>query len=417
MAGISKKPNAKGQWVVQLRFQGQRYQFPFRSQEDARVHFELVSQEEAKSRAQGKPTPVLSLLIAGKLSQKRAPRTTKVDPKKVYEQFEIFKKPDIQESSLQQYKAAWDAFHSLMAVDDLNAVSEETIQEFKLRCVEERNYQAPTINNKIRHLRAVFKWAEDKRLIKRTPFTTRIKWLKPDKEKKPFLYPEEVTALIKEAMKVGWDITFFIALGCYQGMRRREIQAAQWGWISNLDKILSSTPRTVDAATAELRFWQKEHGRLVDKGFVKDLVREQKASGSIVIQKGREFRVKNRESREVPLHTKLVDLIRAHPGPKDPDAYIIQPEKVTWTNYMRYEYVATLKKVLRAAKLETVQRGSAPQPVTPHVFRYTFVTLMRASKNPSYSTWQLARMTGHKEEEILDHYSHLVLKDSEGLNF
>ena len=152
------------------------------------------------------------------------------------------------------------------------------------------------------------------------------------------------------------NIYIVFALGIYAGLRKIEIVNARWEWFDFDNKL-------------------------------------------IVIKEHDDFRLKDYESRTLPFHHKLTDILSPI---KMKDGFLLSSGRKSDGKYRyRYEFKKLFKKVVTVAKLEWV---------TPHVLRHTFGSQLAMA---GVSIYKISQWMGHSHVETTKIYAHLQKQDED----
>ncbi|MCC6797316.1 MAG: tyrosine-type recombinase/integrase [Candidatus Hydrogenedentes bacterium] len=300
--------------------------------------------------------------------------------------------------TIKGYEAAWDSLTVTLPVKRIDDIEPKHLIAWR-KALEAEDYALPSINSYLRRLRVMFNWCVTHKLIRSNPAKT-LKFARADRyDPKPYLTKPEIEQILFACLSLGGhegpflqengklllsenflfsegaillppktDMYFFCLLGIYAGLRVNEILNARWEWIR--------PPREFDSG-----------------------------GGSITVQSGKNFRVKARQARTIPLHTRLAPILWKIKT-IEPKGYIIKRDITEWkTNSYRWNWRKSLTKTLATAELETVNRYGEDQNVTPHTFRHTFCSLLAQS---GYTAYEIQKYAGHSDLKVSESYMHLA---------
>lgn len=226
----------------------------------------------------------------------------------------------------------------------------------------ERHYRAlqervaeTTAQIHVRALRAFFNWAVKERIVHKSPFGE-LKLAKIDHYARlRFCTRIQRDMLIADAPND--DLRFVVFAGFHCGMRKNEIIEARVDWF--------------------------------DLG----------ESGAVHIKNTDTFRIKDRESRFVPLTRQFRDFLRAYLEGKSSDAFALKPEVKHGRWRYRYDFHRPYNDYVTSQNLTWV---------TAHVMRHTFASLLVQA---GVSIFKVARWMGDGVEVVEKHYAHLSPQD------
>lgn len=372
MASLANTPNQQGQYVCQWYYSGIRFQKAFRNLADGASFLRFIQEEETKSKEQGKATPYIQELIDAKI--KKAEKTGKqvafnqkeTPLETTWNNFIEDKSADTTKRTITNYKTTWTIFKKYTTAEKVTEITPDEIKAFKSELSKKQ--KARTVNVNMKRITTFLNWCLAHELINKSPMKN-IKQLSVDELPKPYLTKEEFLNILKEAKLVSKDITLFVALGFYAGLRRTEIQSLK---MSNIN-------------------------------------------GNIIIRSRDNFRVKNRKFRTIPIHPELRALLNEYCSEYSADDYVVAPNK-TNSKYLeyRYNYQLPLDKTLKAAKMETVNKYGDNQPITPHIFRHSFCSNCLMS---GLSIFEVAKYSGHTTKVLEDTYGHLIVEKMNQISF
>jgi integrase len=111
------------------------------------------------------------------------------------------------------------------------------------------------------------------------------------------------------------------------------------------------------------------------------------------------FLVKDSESRTIPLHERLAELLAPH---REEEGFIFLPNKDGQAKHRyRYEFKRAFDVVLKRTELEWV---------TPHVLRHTFASQLAIA---GVSLYKISKWLGHSDTKTTQIYAHLQTHDED----
>jgi integrase len=220
----------------------------------------------------------------------------------------------------------------------------------------------------------------------------------------------------------------YCAIGIYAGLRDGEIQRLKWKDIYNVEKVMGFEGRQAENlfdivgdnfdVNTMAKALKNDEKKLVE--FLRKLTGNSESvsefDSKIMVNES-----KNRRIREVPLATNLrhilqiayqermQELIDLEDTPllaqeRILDEYIVQPENTTYNElHYRFDAQNCFDYLLKAIKFQIKRNGEVVK-ISPHVFRYTFVSLMlQAGEQPD----NVRRWVGHSHQTMTDIYGYL----------
>ena len=207
----------------------------------------------------------------------------------------------------------------------------------------------------MRALRAFFNWCVKERIIRESPFAA-VKLAKIDRYARlHFCTPTQREMLINDAPSD--DLRFILFAGFHCGMRKNEIIEARVEWFDLRD------------------------------------------AGAVHIKNTDTFRIKDRETRFVPLTGQFRDFLRSYLNGKGRDAFALKPEVKHGKGTYRYDFHRPYNDYMMEMHLRWV---------TAHVMRHTFASLLVQA---GVSIFKVARWMGDGVEVVEKHYAHLAPQD------
>ena len=207
----------------------------------------------------------------------------------------------------------------------------------------------------MRALRAFFNWAVNERIMLQSPFA-KVKLAKIDRYARlRFCTASQRDMLINDAPSD--DLRFILFAGFHCGMRKNEIIEARVDWF--------------------------------DLG----------ESGAVHIKNTDTFRIKDRETRFVPLTGQFRDFLREYLKAKETSAFALKPEVKHGKGTYRYDFHRPYNDYMTAKKMRWA---------TAHVMRHTFASLLVQA---NVSIFKVARWMGDGVEVVEKHYAHLAPQD------
>jgi integrase len=207
----------------------------------------------------------------------------------------------------------------------------------------------------MRALRAFFSWAVKERIILQSPFAA-LKLAKIDRYARlRFCTAAQRDTLIKEAPSD--DLRFILFAGFHCGMRKNEIIEARIDWF--------------------------------DLG----------ESGAVHIKNTDTFRIKDRETRFVPLTGQFRDFLRVYLKDKGGKGFALKPAVKHGKGTYRYDFHRPYNDYMVAQEMRWA---------TAHVMRHTFASLLVQA---GVSIFKVARWMGDGVEVVEKHYAHLAPQD------
>lgn len=209
----------------------------------------------------------------------------------------------------------------------------------------------------MRALRAFFMWCVKERIIRESPFAA-VKLAKIDRYARlRFCTSTERDTLIKDAPTD--DVRFILFAGFHCGMRKNEIIEARVEWFDLRD------------------------------------------SGAVHIKNTDTFRIKDRETRFVPLTRQFRDFLREYLAGKERDSFALKPNVQHGKGTYRYDFHRPYNDFMTAKQVRWV---------TAHVMRHTFASLLVQA---GVSIFKVARWMGDGVEVVEKHYAHLAPQDQD----
>lgn len=207
----------------------------------------------------------------------------------------------------------------------------------------------------MRALRAFFNWCVKERMIRESPFSA-LKLAKVDRYARlRFCTSAQRDLLIKDAPSD--DLKFILFAGFHCGMRKNEIIEARCDWFD---------------------------------------LRE---AGAVHIKNTDTFRIKDRESRFIPLTRKFRAFLRCYLRGKDEGSFALKPEVKHGKGTYRYDFHRPYNDYLDTKEMRWA---------TAHVMRHTFASLLVQA---GVSIFKVARWMGDGVEVVEKHYAHLAPQD------
>jgi integrase len=207
----------------------------------------------------------------------------------------------------------------------------------------------------MRALRAFFNWAVKERMVLQSPFAE-VKLAKVDRYARlKFCTAAQRDTLIEEAASD--DLRFILFAGFHCGMRKNEIIEARVDWFDLSD------------------------------------------SGAVHIKNTTTFRIKDRETRFVPLTGQFRDFLRTYLNGKDSDAFALKPDVKHGKGTYRYDFHRPYNDYMTSQKMRWA---------TAHVMRHTFASLLVQA---GVSIFKVARWMGDGVEVVEKHYARLAPQD------
>jgi len=248
----------------------------------------------------------------------------------------------------------FDQFVKFTGIEYLGEARRDHVERFVL--AKSKNGLKPlSINDALRHLQVLYNYAIKWGLTERNPFKG-VERFKVEKNPPKYLSKEEIEQILTIAERHSRDIHWVFALGIYAGLRKNEIVNARWEWFDFKHKL-------------------------------------------ITLASHNDFKLKDSETRTVPLNSKLAEILKPH---AKKEGYLLLPEKEKDTGY-RYRY--DFKKAFRSV----CEEAGVPW-VTPHVLRHTFASQLAMA---GVSLYKISQWLGHSDFKTTQIYAHLQASDDD----
>jgi len=249
----------------------------------------------------------------------------------------------------------WNQFVGYCKPAKLGDVTTRDVERFKAKRVRD-GLKPQSINNALRHLQAIYNYAHKLGYYSgHNPFQG-VQRFKLEKNPPRFLKKKEIDRLVEIAAAHGQDIHFVFALGIYAGLRKNEIVNARWDWFDFDQRLITLSARD-------------------------------------------NFHLKDAESRTIPLHEKLGEILLPY---REEEGFIFVPDKdQPGKHRYRYEFKRAFHTVTKKAGLEWV---------TPHVLRHTFASQLAIA---GVSLYKISKWLGHSDVKTTQIYAHLQTHDED----
>jgi len=245
-------------------------------------------------------------------------------------------------------------FREWLGERNLDEIKRGDIEDYQKHLID-LGYKRTTVNDKIKHISAIFGYAVKWGLLRENPCKG-VSYLKVEKNPPKFLTVEQTAKVLNVAEKKGKDIYLVFALGIYAGLRKNEIVNLRWEWI--------------------------------------DFSGER-----ITLQNYNDFVLKNKESRTIPLNKKLAKILEPY---GEAEGYIFNPKKEQPSKYKyRFEFKKSFQNVAAEAGVEWC---------TPHTLRHTFASQLVMA---GVSIYKVSKWLGHSDVRTTTIYSHLAPSDED----
>lgn len=271
--------------------------------------------------------------------------------------------------TLEQKMRYVDEWIALTGKDDVASITAADVDRFKDALLKKGNGNV-TINNKFIHLGAYVERCRRMKLhTEPNPFSSKEHEKLPvaKRHKAWISNPDDIKKVIELSRQYDYDLFLFVTIGLFAGLRRAEIDAAEWTWINwHTDPPLFQVINAAD---------DDEDG----------------------------FTLKDKTDRTIPICDDLREVLEHG---RDKTGYIIAPEcTVPNVEGLRCDLAYRLKKIGQAAELKF--------KLTPHILRHTFASRL-ASKG--VSLLEIAKYLGHEDPKLTySCYAHLA-PSSESIN-
>jgi integrase len=116
----------------------------------------------------------------------------------------------------------------------------------------------------------------------------------------------------------------------------------------------------------------------------------------------------------IPISAELINILitQIPESEKDLNNYVVYPKNKTWSQKekVRKNINAQWKTLIKKAGFKNgVNRFGYLSPITPHVMRYTFCSLLLQK---GIAPYKIQKWSGHSNRTMLEHYGHISgLKD------
>lgn len=258
-------------------------------------------------------------------------------------------------STVELERILWTQFIEFCRPAKLGDVTPRDVERFKARRAKD-GLKPRSINNSLRHLQAIYGHASKLGFYSGSNPFHGISRIKIQRNPPIFLKKEEIDEILERAASHGCDIYFVFALGIYAGLRKNEIVNARWEWFDFTRKLI-----TLSAHDG--------------------------------------FELKDSDSRTVPLHDRLAEILLPH---RQKEGFLLVAEKtITGKNRYRYEFKRIFSSVLKDAGLEWV---------TPHTLRHTFASQLAMA---GVSLYKISKWLGHSDVKTTQIYAHLQTHDED----
>ena len=212
-----------------------------------------------------------------------------------------------------------------------------------------------SINDALRQLQAIYNYAIKWDLVTRNPVQG-VERLRVEKNPPKYLTREELGRVLSIAERHGRDIHWVYALGIYAGLRRNEIVNARWEWFDFKHKLITLSSRG-------------------------------------------KFKLKNHETRTIPLNSKLASILRPQ---AQKEGYLLLPEKRGDSKHVyRYEFRRAFRVVCKEAGVPWL---------TPHMLRHTFASQLAIA---GVTIYKIGKWLGHSDSKTTQIYAHLQASDDD----
>mgnify|MGYP000891222734 CR=1 FL=1 len=387
-------------WWVKVRWKNKQLNFAFESEQEA-LAFCGSAEYDKKIAAKNNTIPAFVQMKIAASQQSTAPIV--IDPTNIklmktvplttfFAEYKKYVDSDISRNTKQHMEYTWKSFTDSLdsSKQYVHQIDTMDFQNWK-SYMQNGKKSASTVNSYLKRLKAMFNWGVSQGYIKKSPCND-IKSPKNENLPKPYLTKKEQEVLLKAAKNHNDDIYMFILLGLMAGMRRNEILFAKWEWINfRRDEFLNF--------------------------------------GSITIQSiGEDFKPKSRQARTIPITKTLAiglmshhqsqyiampkkqeaDLAKAVEFIKHPRGYIIKPEIVDVnldSGVPRWNYRTMLDTVLKKCNLGKINRYGEEQPVSAHILRHTYATMLAQSGK---SAMEIMLYCGHQDIKTSEQYIHMA---------
>lgn len=228
--------------------------------------------------------------------------------------------------------------------------------EAMLSDYESAGHSPTTVNMLFRHFRGALSVAVEWGLIRENPCKG-IRERRVQKRLPRAMTDDQTATLLSAAAAKGARMHRFVLLGVYAGLRLREMSFARWEWFDFEAKVIKVEPGSGDG-----------------------------------------FQTKDRQSRTIPMHSKIIDALR----PRRKSGYLFASTADTGEGK---KYRFNPKKGFAAL----CRKAGLPW-VTPHVLRHTFATRLIRS---GVSIYKVKEWMGHSSISTTEIYAVLVGHDDD----
>jgi integrase len=219
----------------------------------------------------------------------------------------------------------------------------------------QRRVAETTAQIHMRALRAFFNWCVKEKILRESPFRT-VTLAKIDRYARlRFCNPAQRDMLINDAPTA--DLKFILFAGFHCGMRKNEIIEARVDWFDLRD------------------------------------------NGAVHIKNTDTFRIKDRETRFVPLTGQFRDFLRTYLEEKEHHQFALKPAVAHGKGTYRYDFHRPYNDYMTEKHMRWA---------TAHVMRHTFASLLVQA---GVSIFKVARWMGDGVEVVEKHYAHLAPQD------
>ena len=276
------------------------------------------------------------------------------------------------EKTIEHEQGFWDQFWAWHKGTNLCAVTPESVLKWRDHLARTRTKQGAvrsprTINGALGAIATIIARLMAMGHVQTNPFSTSETPRLPVPKRRPkYLTQQEVQRVLVVAQHYSTDAYLFTALGLYAGLRKAEILNLRWKDVQD-DR-------------------QDEAGNVV---------------GCLYIWEDATHRLKTAAaSRVVPLHPILKGILAPHRD-SDPERYVVRP---------RSPHIKSSGYRWDPRKAFMEMASEIGHPVTPHMLRHTFASLLAAQ---GVSLYKVSKWMGHESITTTEIYAHLCPVDAE----
>ena len=271
-----------------------------------------------------------------------------------WEEYSEYARMHKRRRTIENEELFWRQFVGYVKPKKLGDVTRKGIERFKAKRIED-GLKPQSVNNALRSLQAIYNYAKKLGYYSGDNPFVGVARFKLEKNPPKFLNKEQIEKILTAAKEHSRDIHLVFALGIYTGLRKQEIVNARWEWLDFDHK-------------------------------------------TITLSSHEGFQLKNSETRTIPLHDGLAELLAPH---REEEGFIFLPNKDGQAKHRyRYEFRRAFDAVLKRTELEC----------TPHILRHTFASQLAIA---GVSLYKISKWLGHSDTKVTQIYAHLQTHDED----